>query len=346
MDTNKDYYKILGVDKNATQDEIKKAYRKLSKQYHPDINPGNKEAEEKFKEINESYDILGNEQKRKQYDNPNPFGGFNGFNMDGFDFGNFKFNDFGFRRQQHNEPPVQNGDDIYVQINLDINDIYNLGKKDITYLRKKKCSHCNGKSEKQICPHCHGTGNVVETARQGNMIFQTTKPCTYCNGKGVKYIVHCDHCNNTGLETEVIKETIDLTKLYPYLLENGESLFGNDNGSESIDPNGKPGKVIYVIKHNFDNNVWQIQNNSLIYKMHINVFEMIRGCKKTITLPDNKKLNINIKECTKPNTILNVPKYGLYKVRSNEHYDLHIVLLPEYPNELNKVQKELLDKLI
>lgn len=346
MDTNKDYYKILGVDKNATQDEIKKAYRKLSKQYHPDRNPGNKEAEEKFKEINESYDILGNEQKRKQYDNPNPFGGFNGFNMDGFDFGNFKFNDFGFRRQQHNEPPVQNGDDIYVQINLDINDIYNLGKKDITYLRKKKCSHCNGKSEKQICPHCHGTGNVVETARQGNMIFQTTKPCTYCNGKGVKYIVHCDHCNNTGLETEVIKETIDLTKLYPYLLENGESLFGNDNGSESIDPNGKPGKVIYVIKHNFDNNVWQIQNNSLIYKMHINVFEMIRGCKKTITLPDNKKLNINIKECTKPNTILNVPKYGLYKVRSNERYDLHIVLLPEYPNELNKVQKELLDKLI
>ena len=346
MDTNKDYYKILGVDKNATQDEIKKAYRKLSKQYHPDRNPGNKEAEEKFKEINESYDILGNEQKRKQYDNPNPFGGFNGFNMDGFDFGNFKFNDFGFGRQQHNEPPVQNGDDIYVQINLDINDIYNLGKKDITYLRKKKCSHCNGKSEKQTCPHCHGTGNVVETARQGNMIFQTTKPCTYCNGKGVKYIVHCDHCNNTGLETEVIKETIDLTKLYPYLLENGESLFGNDNGSESIDPNGKPGKVIYVIKHNFDNNVWQIQNNSLIYKMHINVFEMIRGCKKTITLPDNKKLNINIKECTKPNTILNVPKYGLYKVRSNERYDLHIVLLPEYPNELNKVQKELLDKLI
>ena len=346
MDTNKDYYKILGVDKNATQDEIKKAYRKLSKQYHPDRNPGNKEAEEKFKEINESYDILGNEQKRKQYDNPNSFGGFNGFNMDGFDFGNFKFNDFGFRRQQHNEPPVQNGDDIYVQINLDINDIYNLGKKDITYLRKKKCSHCNGKSEKQICPHCHGTGNVVETARQGNMIFQTTKPCTYCNGKGVKYIVHCDHCNNTGLETEVIKETIDLTKLYPYLLENGESLFGNDNGSESIDPNGKPGKVIYVIKHNFDNNVWQIQNNSLIYKMHINVFEMIRGCKKTITLPNNKKLNINIKECTKPNTILNVPKYGLYKVRSNERYDLHIVLLPEYPNELNKVQKELLDKLI
>lgn len=342
----KDYYSILGVDKNATQDEIKKAYRKLSKQYHPDRNPGNKEAEEKFKEINESYDILGNEQKRKQYDNPNPFGGFNGFNMDGFDFGNFKFNDFGFGRQQHNEPQVQNGDDIYVQINLDINDIYNLGKKDITYLRKKKCSHCNGKSEKQICPHCHGTGNVVETARQGNMIFQTTKPCTYCNGKGVKYIVHCDHCNNTGLETEVIKETIDLTKLYPYLLENGESLFGNDNGSESIDPNGKPGKVIYVIKHNFDNNVWKIQNNSLIYKMHINVFEMIRGCKKTITLPDNKKLNINIKECTKPNTILNVPKYGLYKVRSNERYDLHIVLLPEYPNELNKVQKELLDKLI
>lgn len=346
MDTNKDYYKILGVDKNATQDEIKKAYRKLSKQYHPDRNPGNKEAEEKFKEINESYDILGNEQKRKQYDNPNPFGGFNGFNMGGFDFGNFEFNDFGFGRQQHNEPPVQNGDDIYVQINLDINDIYNLGKKDITYLRKKKCSHCNGKSEKQICPHCHGTGNVVETARQGNMIFQTTKPCTYCNGKGVKYIVHCDHCNNTGLETEVIKETIDLKKLYPYLLENGESLFGNANGSESIDPNGKPGKVIYVIKHNFDKNVWQIQNNSLIYKMHINVFEMIRGCKKTITLPDNKKLNINIKECTKPNTILNVPKYGLYKVRSNERYYLHIVLLPEYPNELNETQKDLLDKLI
>lgn len=341
MNIDKDYYNILGVDKNATQDEIKKAYRKLSKQYHPDRNPGNKEAEEKFKEIQEANEVLSDPEKRKQYDNPNPFA-----NFGGFDFGNFEFNDFGFGRQQYNKPPVQDGDDIYVQINLDINDIYNLGKKDITYLRKKKCSVCGGKAEKQICSHCHGTGKIVESYRQGNMLMQSTKTCPYCNGKGVKYIVHCDNCNNTGFETEVVKETIDLRTLYPYLLEDRESLVGNNNGSESIDPNGRPGKVIYVIKHNFDKNNWQIQNNALIYKMHINVFEMIHGCKKTITLPNNKKLNINIKECTKPNTILNLPKYGLYKIRSNERYDLHIIILPEYPNELNETQKELLNKLI
>ena len=348
MNTDKDYYSILGVDKNATQDEIKKAYRTLSKKWHPDRNPGNKEAEEKFKEIQEANEVLSDVEKRKQYDNPNPFGGFNGNGFDmgsGFDFGGFNFGDFGFNKRKQPEP-VQNGDDIYVQINLDINDIYNLGKKDITYLRKKKCSVCGGKSEKQICSHCHGTGIITETKMQGNMLFQTNRQCQYCNGKGVNYIVHCDHCNNTGFETEVVKETIDLRTLYPYLLNDGESLVGNNNGSESIDPNGRPGNVIYVIKHNFNKNIWQIQNNALIYKLHINVFEMIRGCKKTITLPNNKKLNINIKECTKPNTILNLPKYGLYKVRSNERYDLHVIILPEYPNELNETQKELLDKLI
>ena len=348
MNTDKDYYSILGVDKNATQDEIKKAYRALSKKWHPDRNPGNKEAEEKFKEIQEANEVLSDVEKRKQYDNPNPFSGFNsnGFDMgSGFDFTGFNFSDFGFNKRKQPEP-VQNGDDIYVQINLDINDIYNLGKKDITYLRKKKCSVCGGKAEKQICPHCHGTGIITETKMQGNMLFQTNRQCQYCNGKGVNYIVHCDHCNNTGFETEVVKETIDLRTLYPYLLNDGESLVGNNNGSESIDPNGRPGKVIYVIKHNFDKNIWQIQNNALIYKLHINVFEMIRGCKKTITLPNNKKLNINIKECTKPNTILNLPKYGLYKIRSNDRYDLHIIILPEYPNELNETQKELLDKLI
>ena len=341
METNKDYYSILGVDKNATQDEIKKAYRKLSKKYHPDRNPGNKEAEEKFKEIQEANEVLSDVEKRKQYDNPNPFA-----NWGGFDYGDFDFNDFGFGRKQYNKQTVKNGDDIYVQINIDINDIYNLGKKDITYLRKKKCSVCGGKSEKQICEHCHGTGTTIENWQQGNMIFQQSKPCPYCNGVGVKYIVHCEHCNNTGLETEVVKETIDLRTLYPYLLNDNANIFRYNNGSESIDPKGKNGDLIYVIKHNFDNNLWQIQNNALIYKMHINVFEMIRGGKKTITLPDNKKLNINIKECTKPNTILNLPKYGLYNQRSNERHDLHIVILPKYPTELNETQKELLDKLI
>lgn len=338
---NKDYYSILGVDKNATQDEIKKAYRKLSKKYHPDRNPGNKEAEEKFKEINESYDVLSDVEKRKQYDNPNPFA-----NFGGFDYGDFSFNGFGFGNRKEQYEPVQNGDDIYVQVNIDINDIYNLGTKDITYLRKKKCSVCNGKAEKQICEHCRGTGVITERRQQGNMLFQQTRECPYCKGVGVKFVVHCDHCNNTGLETEVVKDTINLRTLYPYLLEDGANLFGNKNGSESIDPNGRPGNVIYVIKHNIDKNVWQIQNNALIYKMHINVFEMIRGCKKTITLPDNKKLNINIKECTKPNTILNIPKYGFKEVSSGSRHDLHIVLLPEYPNELNETQKELLDKLI
>ena len=345
---SKDYYNILGVDKNATQDEIKKAYRKLSKKYHPDRNPGNKEAEEKFKEIQEANEVLSDVEKRKEYDNPNPFSAFgsdfHGFG-NGFDFSHFYENEFGYSKQREQ---VQNGDDIYVQINLDINDIYNLGKKDITYLRKKKCSVCGGKAEKQVCQHCHGTGMIVETGQQGNMIFQQTKPCPHCHGKGVKYIVHCDHCNNTGLDTEVVKETIDLRTLYPYILQDGANILGNDNGSESIDPNGKPGKVIYVIKHNFDKNIWQIKNYELIYKMNINVFEMIRGGKKTITLPDgNKKININIKECTKPNTVLNLPKYGLYKYRNtDERYDLHVVVLPEYPIELNETQKELLDKLI
>lgn len=342
----KDYYSILGVDKTASQDEIKKAYRKLSKKWHPDRNPGDKEAEEKFKEITEAYDCLGDEQKRAQYDNPNPFsdnGGFGSFGFNGFNFGAFGFDGFSPEQQQE---PIINGDNIYVNLNIDISDLYNLGTKDISYIRKKKCSVCGGNGEKHTCEYCNGTGMIHENSMQGNVFYQRVKPCTHCNGTGINYIIHCDHCNNTGLETEIVKKTVDIKTLYPYILKHGIKINAGKYGSDSIDPKGQCGNLYYIINHTFDTNIWGIENNNLVYKLNINIFEMLNGCTKTITLPNNKKISIKIKECTKPNTLLNVPNYGLQKYDLTNRNGLNIRVVPIYPTKLTDKQKELLNNII
>lgn len=189
----KDYYKILGVNKNSSPDEIKKAYRQLSKQYHPDVNP---EGTEKFKEVAEAYDVLSDPDKKQKYDNPNPFGSFdNGFSFE--EFMSRMGGNFGGRRQPQSPEKV---------ITLNINPIesYKGVGKTITYQRNRKCEPCGGKGgEGETCSHCKGAGFFTRRVGEGFFVQMVRQQCPVCAGKGHVIIKPCYECSGVGTKPEM-----------------------------------------------------------------------------------------------------------------------------------------------
>lgn len=337
--TSNDYYNVLGVSRDATADEIKKAYRKLSKKYHPDRNKDDKAAEEKFKEINEAYDTLGDEKKRKEYDNPMPdFGSF---------ANNFGFGPFGFSSQfrQTREAPPVNGEDVTITLNLNIEDIYSLHDKTFSYIRKKRCSKCGGYGAFKTCEHCHGTGMIKSQEIRGNMISITQSPCPYCHGTGRVTDIKCSHCNNTGLETETLQYTISLKKLFDngYLLLDGITIQTEGVGSETTDKNGYDGHLNVKLNHTY-NSSFYIKDNKLICNLQVPVLDMLTGCKKEITLPNNKKIRISISKCTKPQKAYSVMQCGLFKPHNDERDNLICIVNPVYPDTLTDEQIEQIEK--
>lgn len=329
-----DFYKILGVDRDASQSDIKKAYRELSKKYHPDKNPGDKAAEAKFKEINEAYDTIGDEKKRAEYDDP--MRGFNGF---GFNpFSDFGFGHAGAFRRNTEE---MRGADVTAIVHITIKDLYTLDNKVIKYTRKKKCHKCGGNSE--VCPVCNGTGVVQKRDMRGNMISITTAVCEKCHGTGRVARGNCAHCNNTGFENEACEYTIDLKKLHAsrYLYMDGVRIQTSAVGDDGI--GNKPGSLIIQITHDKDA-AWSIENNTLVYNMRVGVLDMLTGCKKEITLPDGKKIRINIKECASPNRLYSVNNCGIYNADCNTRGTLLVRVDPVWPVKISSELKSAIEK--
>ncbi len=216
----KDYYKTLGVNKDASQDEIKKAFRKLARKYHPDLNPGDKTAEQKFKEINEAYGILSDPKKRAEYDQfgSSPFGaggpGFEGFRTYGptgetFDFGGFGdiFSDL-FGAKMRPEAAYSKGPDAIMGLELSFEEAFSGVAKSISFNREVKCRSCNGSGAEsfQVCDVCKGTG----TLRTSKGFFKMSQACTACGGTGRKATKLCRSCGGRGaiLQTETVKVKI------------------------------------------------------------------------------------------------------------------------------------------
>jgi len=215
----KDYYKTLGVGKEASQDEIKKAYRKLARKYHPDLNPGDKSAEQKFKELNEAYEVLGDAKKKAEYDQfgRSPFGaggsGYGGFRTYDFretpDFGGFGdiFADL-FGARGGTEARYVRGPDMVMGIDLSLEEAFSGVTRPITYNREATCRTCNGSGAEssQMCDACRGTGNV--TISKG--FFKMAQPCTACGGTGRRITKACPVCRGSGktLRTETLKVKI------------------------------------------------------------------------------------------------------------------------------------------
>lgn len=347
---NKDYYAILGVDKNATDKELKKAYRQLSLRYHPDKNPGNKEAEEKFKEVAEAYRILSDKDLRQRYDT---FGtveeGFGDSSMNaedifekfmkmhtGFDFG---FDDSPQQR-------IFKGRDKVLKINVTLEEVYNGVTKNITYSVNRKCLKCNGSGSKtgkvEECPHCHGTGQLHNRQQFGNMIVDNTTTCSYCGGLGKIVKNKCPNCNGSGVveskdSLSVKVPTIDKVLQQTYIHSGGGHACENGLGI-----NGDLRFTFNLVKENG----FEIDENNIlniIKTVNVPIIDCILGTSLSVIHLDKKTYTINVSECT--------PNGKLYRIQGkgfrvgNYLGDLLIKIQYVMPTSLTEEDKKTLNKL-
>jgi len=358
----KDYYNILGVDRNASEDDIKKAFRKLSVKWHPDRNPGNKEAEEKFKEIAEAYEVLGDKDKKRKYDlsssggpdfsdffkdfGGNPFTG----TSDPFGWGDI----FGERRRSKKRdfnmdmPEDFKGSDIRMSIPLSMADIVNGCSKKVKYKRNVRCHVCFGKGgeEKVECPYCHGTGiETIEKWSHG-MRFETNTTCPHCNGRGYKIKNPCTNCNGTGFEPrEEILEVMFEAGI------GGNATIYSQRGNESKAQNGVPGSFIAVpvIDPSKSGDKYSIDGYNIHELLKVKLTDALLGKEIEIQVPGKPKEKFKLNENTKPGDT--ITKYGLgllkedfeYGRKSRGNYVFDIAI--DMPNTLTDKQKILLEEL-
>ncbi len=355
MADKRDYYVVLGVDKGADDATIKKAYRSLAKKYHPDLNPGDKKAEESFKEVNEAYSVLSDPEKKAKYDqfghaafDPTAGGGYGGGGFGGFggfgDFGDigdifssmFGGGFGGGSSSRRNGP--RRGEDIGVRVSLSFEEAAFGLKKEITYQRIQKCPDCSGSGAKsgtsaETCPQCKGNGQVRVTQRMGGMQFQTTQTCSHCNGKGKIIKSPCTNCKGTGYIK--ISKKLDVT--IPAGIDNGESIVARGQGNEGRN-GGTAGDLIITVSVK-SHSIFERDGYNLFCEVPITITDAILGAEIDIpTLDGNVKYKIP--EGTQPETEFVLKQKGIQVVNSTRKGDLIFRVKIEIPKNLNEKQKE------
>lgn len=338
----KDYYDILGVSRDASEDDIKRAYKKIMLKYHPD-RMGNKsdkekkEAEEIVKSANEAYETLSDPQKKQEYDNPGFGSGFN-------PFADFFGHDRSSGPSWHTEDYRDlRGKNCEGKLNVDISDFYFRGIKSVAYLKDFRCNVCDGEGGTgvKVCSHCNGTGMVTESRRQGNMFFQSSHPCPYCNGKGKTVEHKCAACSGTGFICRLVSEEIDLSRIpLQYLLKDGIKIDVGQLGSESKSTNGTNGELYITVQHTYDHNKYHIDNYGNVEgKEDIDWKDVILGGKIEINLPGNQKMRINLPECSEVGKKLRIKGKGI------DGHDYTMVVNPVFPKTLDKETKKAIEHL-
>lgn len=336
----KNYYDILGVteeEKKLPNDEFKKVIRKkykpLALKYHPDKNPGNKEAEEKFKEIAEAYDILSDDEKRQKYDfeqSGGGFGGFGGFNMNDFGFGFSPFGS-GFGNRQR----VEKGTDIFLNLNVTLQDIYESKNIDVKYDKKIPCSHCNGTGAEggkvKRCSTCGGTGVVTRTEMKGNMHFMSQSPCPDCHGQGETYEKMCPHCKGNGFET--IKANIRMN--IPKEAFDGAQMVMQGYGNLPKGKNGIPGNLVIIFRIKPDG-YFKVQNGTIVHDEYVDIVDCLIGCDRKIKTISGKEYTINIPELTEEGKRFIFHDDGMW----NKPYTVYVKY--KLPKKINNKQRDLL----
>ena len=352
----KDYYEVLGVSKTATQDEIKSAFKKLAKKYHPDICK-EPDAEQKFKEVQEAYAVLSDEGRRKQYDQ---FGhdAFNNMNQGGggaSGFGGFDFNDFNFDDILNNvfeggmfgnfgfgssrKTKEDRGNDLLVEMNLSFMEAALGCKKEITINTVDQCDNCNGKGGfgENTCPHCHGSGTITTEQRTifGSFLSKTT--CPECNGKGKTFDRMCSSCKGTGQ----VKVKKDIVVTVPEGVDTGNRL--KLSGKGEVSKSGIPGDLYIefnVAKHEF----YTRDENDIYLELPITITEAILGCKKIIkTLTGSVKLTIP--EGSETGDKHRLKGKGVKDVNQNFYGDMYVVIKVVTPKKLSREQKKIIEML-
>ncbi len=340
----KNYYDILGVSKDATQDDIKKAYRVLVKKYHPDLHPNDKEAAERFKEINEANEVLSDEKKRKQYDfqQANPGMGAGGFSGAG-GFGGFEdifgdiFGGFGGFSNRHAQTK-QKGDDITLELSLSFLDAAKGCKREVVYTRNEPCSKCKGTGAKngtayKTCEKCGGTGQIQYTTGGGFFRQVSVRVCDECKGTGKKIIEQCDECKGKGYIRQTTKLTLDI----PAGADTGSYIRKAGFGEAS--KNGGPAGDLIIVMKVEPSKIFKRKNFDLYVDVPISFKTACIGGKVHIPLIDNT-LEYDIPEGTQNGKVFFVRGKGIKSSRGTG--DLYIVVSVEVPTKLTKEQKKVL----
>ncbi|MGN0585957.1 MAG: molecular chaperone DnaJ [Oscillospiraceae bacterium] len=355
MADKRDYYEVLGVDKSASAEDIKKAYRQLAKKYHPDLHPGDKEAEEKFKEVNEAYEVLSDEDKKSRYDQfghagVDPSyggggygGGFSGGFGDMGDIGDI-FNSFfgggfgGSSRSNANAP--RRGQDIQTNINLNFMDACFGKEVEVTVNRMEKCPDCGGSgsaagSGSETCPDCHGTGQVKVTQRTPFGMISQSKPCTRCGGKGKIITNPCSKCHGNGRinVSKKIKVTV------PAGIDDGQTLQVGGQGHAGV--NGGSSGDLHVTVSVRPDPIFERDGYDIHTEIPITYTQAVLGAEITVPTIDGK-VKYNVPEGTQNGTIFRFKGKGVKKINRSDRGDQYVHVTVEVPKNLTKKQKDLL----
>lgn len=351
MADKRDYYEVLGINKGASDDEIKKAFRSMSKKYHPDLNPGNKQAEEKFKEVNEAYQVLSDPDKKAKYDqfghagvDPN-FGAGGGFNGAGFDFGDIfgdifggGFGGFGGGRQRRNGP--RRGADIRQVLDISFEEAAFGCDKTINIQTQEKCGTCGGSGAKpgstiETCQHCHGTGQIRTQQRTVLGFMTNVTTCPNCNGEGKIIKEPCSDCRGTGR----VRKSKTLEVHIPAGIDDGQTIQLSGKG-EAGQKGGGNGDLLLTVRVRA-HTIFERDGNNVYIDMPITFVQAALGA--TVKVPTLDGLvELNIPEGTQTGSRFRMKGKGIPFLRSKSRGDQYVTVNVEVPRNLSSKQKELL----
>lgn len=369
MADKKDYYEILGVSKSASDDELKKAFRKKAKQWHPDANPNNKkEAEAKFKEVNEAYEVLSNPQKRQMYDQfgtadpqqagfgGGPFGGGNGYySYSTSDFGDFGdlgdiFSSFfgggfgGQRSSSRRNNGPRKGEDLNIGIDISFEESFLGVEKEIVVTRQETCSHCNGTGAKKgsnpiKCPTCNGTGQV--TSFQNTILgrVQTRRTCSDCHGTGEIIKEPCENCHGKGTVRKSPKVKIKI----PAGINDNQTVVLRGEGNPGI--KGGPAGDLYITVRVKRSSIYRREGNNVYCDIPVTITQATLGAELEIPMVDGSKEKYRISEATQTGTQFTIRGKGFKSINSSMQGNFIFKVVVQTPKKLTKEQRDLLMQL-